>query len=45
MVRFQNDSESGGFQKVLIVVGRFVAAATEDVANGRLPRDLPTNGV
>jgi hypothetical protein len=40
MVRFKNDSESGGFQKVLTVVARFVAGATEDVANGRLPKDL-----
>jgi hypothetical protein len=45
MVRFKNDSESGGFQKVLTVVARFVAGATEDVANGRLPKELPTNGV
>jgi hypothetical protein len=45
MVRFKDDSESGGFQKVLAVVTRFVAGATEDVANGRLPKESPANGM
>jgi hypothetical protein len=45
MVRFKGDSESCGYRKVLNVVVRFVAGATEDVANGRLPKELPANGV
>jgi hypothetical protein len=45
MVRFKDDSESGGFQKVLTVIHRLVAGATEDVANGKLPKKLPANGV